>query len=77
LEQIKCFNLDMNVRSLKNIILNGEVVEIIDEAGNQKAKILTSPQYLEVVLEENNDIHLGEKVIIETEITIRRIAPLI
>ncbi|PIX00412.1 MAG: hypothetical protein COZ80_00270 [Ignavibacteria bacterium CG_4_8_14_3_um_filter_37_9] len=67
----------MNVRSLKNIILNGEVVEIIDEAGNQKAKILTSPQYLEVVLEENNDIHLGEKVIIETEITIRRIAPLI
>lgn len=77
MEQIKCFNLDMNVRSLKNIILNGEVVEIIDEAGNQKAKILTSPQYLEVVLEENNDIHLGEKVIIETEITIRRIAPLI
>jgi len=67
----------MNVRSLKNIILNGKVVEIIDEAGNQKAKILTSPQYLEVVLEENNDIHLGEKVIIETEITIRRIAPLI
>jgi len=65
------------VRSLKNIILNGKVVEIIDEAGNQKAKILTSPQYLEVVLEENNDIHLGEKVIIETEITIRRIAPLI
>jgi len=67
----------MKVRSVKNIILNGEVVEIIVEAGNQKAKILTSPQYLEVVLEENNEIHLGEKVILDSEITIKRIAPLI
>lgn len=67
----------MEVHSAKNIVLNGEVVEIIDEAGNQKAKILTAPQYLEVVLEENSDIHLGEKVIVDSEIRIKRIAPLI
>ena len=63
--------------SEKKIIFNGEVVEIIDEAGNQKAKILTAPQYLEVVLEENNDIHLGEKVSVDSKITINKISPLI
>lgn len=61
----------------KNIALNGEVVEIIDEAGNRKAKILTAPQYLEVLLEENNDVHLGEKVSIESEIKIKKIVPFI
>jgi hypothetical protein len=65
------------VHSEKNIVLNGEVVEIIDEAGNQKAKILISPQYLEVVLEANNDIHLGEKVILDIEVIIKKIMPLI
>ena len=61
----------------KNIVLNGEVVEIIDEAGNQKAKILTAPQYLEVLLDANNDIHLGEKVILDAEVTIKKIVTLI
>ncbi|MCK9211613.1 MAG: hypothetical protein M0P61_12315 [Ignavibacteriaceae bacterium] len=65
------------MHSEKNIVLNGEVVEIIDEAGNQKAKILISPQYLEVVLEANNDIHLGEKVILDIEVIIKKIMPLI
>jgi hypothetical protein len=65
------------VHSEKNIVLNGEVVEIIDEAGNQKAKILIAPQYLEVVLETNNDIHLGEKVILDIEVIIKKIMPLI
>ncbi len=67
----------MKVHSEKNIVLNGEVVEIIDEAGNQKAKILIVPQYLEVVLEANNDIHLGEKVILDIEVIIKKIMPLI
>ncbi|NCS88958.1 MAG: hypothetical protein CO127_02030 [Ignavibacteria bacterium CG_4_9_14_3_um_filter_36_18] len=67
----------MKLLSEKKIIFNGEVVEIIDEAGNQKAKILTAPQYLEVVLEENNDIHLGEKVSVDSKITINKISPLI
>ncbi len=65
------------MHSEKNIVLNGEVVEIIDEAGNQKAKILIAPQYLEVVLETNNDIHLGEKVILDIEVIIKKIMPLI
>jgi len=65
------------VHSEKNIVLNGEVVEIIDEAGDQKAKILIAPQYLEVVLETNNDIHLGEKVILDIEVIIKKIMPLI
>lgn len=65
------------MHSEKNIVLNGEVVEIIDEAGNQKAKILIVPQYLEVVLEANNDIHLGEKVILDIEVIIKKIMPLI
>lgn len=65
------------MHSEKNIVLNGEVVEIIDEAGDQKAKILIAPQYLEVVLETNNDIHLGEKVILDIEVIIKKIMPLI
>lgn len=65
------------MHSEKNIVLNGEVVEIIDDAGNQKAKILITPQYLEVVLEANNDIHLGEKVILDIEVIIKKIMPLI
>jgi len=67
----------MNVYSEKNILLNGEVVEIIDEAGNQKAKILIAPQYLEIVLEKNTEFHLGEKVVMDTEIIVKKIEPFI
>lgn len=63
--------------SEKNILLNGEVVEIIDEAGNQKAKILIAPQYLEIVLEKNTEFHLGEKVVMDTEIIVKKIEPFI
>jgi len=65
------------VYSEKNILLNGEVVEIIDEAGNQKAKILIAPQYLEIVLEKNTEFHLGEKVVMDTEIIVKKIEPFI
>jgi len=65
------------LHSTKTILLDGEIVEIIEEGGNQKAKILTNPQYIEVILETHNDIHLGEKVTIESEVTIKKITPVL
>lgn len=77
MQHIKYFKKGKNVHSEKSIVLNGEIVEIIDESGNQKAKILTAPQYLEVVLERNAEFHLGEKVLLDTEILVKKIESLI
>lgn len=55
----------------------GEVVQIIDEAGSKKIKILTLPQYLETTVDFSQEIHLGDKVSLFSILDIQKVTPVI
>ena len=55
----------------------GEVVQIIDEAGSKKIKILTLPQYLETTIDCSQEIHLGDKVLLLSVLDIQKVTQII
>ena len=61
----------------KNMKFVGEVVETFDEQGKRAAKICVEPQIFEIVLHENEEAHLSDKVIIEADMSVTSIKPFI
>lgn len=55
----------------------GEVVETFETQGKRAAKICVEPQIFEIVLKENEEAHLGDKVIIEASIAVTNVKPFI
>lgn len=50
---------------LKNIALEGEIVEILEEGGRRFAKVkLTAPVVVDLPHTEISDTHLGDRVVI-------------
>jgi hypothetical protein len=50
---------------LKNVALEGEIVEILEEGGRRFAKVkLTAPVTVDLPHTESNDTHLGDHVVI-------------
>ena len=56
----------------KNKQFVGEVVETFDLQGKRAAKICVEPQIFEIMLQENEEVHLSDKVIIEADISVTR-----
>ena len=63
----------MNKNSISDFAFTGKVAAVFDEQGKQKVKILISPAYLEIVLDANEDINLGDIVQIDSGLLIRDI----
>jgi hypothetical protein len=63
----------MTKNSISDFSFTGKVVAVFDESGKQKVKILMSPGYYEIILDTNEDIHLGDIVQIESALQIKDI----
>jgi hypothetical protein len=63
----------MTKNSISDFSFTGEVAAVFDESGKQKVKILISPGYLEILLDANEDINLGDIVQIDSGLLIRNI----
>ena len=61
----------------KNKQFVGEVVETFDLQGKRAAKICVEPQIFEIMLQENEEVHLSDKVIIEADISVTSIKPFV
>jgi hypothetical protein len=56
--------------------LLGEVVEIHEEGGHRRARISIRPQRLiDVIAADIHEVHLGDPVWIEAQVTIRSVQP--
>lgn len=58
-----------------SLLLVGEVVETFERDGTAVAKISTPPLHLEVPLEALDGAHLGDRVNLGVEISIKTIIP--
>jgi hypothetical protein len=63
----------MTKNSISDFTFSGKVAAVFDEFGKQKVKILISPGYLEIILDANEDINLGDIVQIDSGLLIRDI----
>jgi hypothetical protein len=63
----------MTKNSISDFSFTGKVAAVFDESGKQKVKILISPGYLEIILDANEDINLGDIVQIDSGLLIRDI----
>ena len=63
----------MTKNSISDFTFSGKVAAVFDELGKQKVKILISPGYLEIILDANEDINLGDIVQIDSGLLIRDI----
>jgi hypothetical protein len=63
----------MTKNSISDFSFTGKVAAVFDESGKQKVKILISPSYLEIILDANEDINLGDIVQIDSGLLIRDI----
>ena len=63
----------MTKNTISDFSFSGKVAAVFDELGKQKVKILISPGYLEIILDANEDINLGDIVQIESTLSIRDI----
>jgi hypothetical protein len=58
----------------KNVSLSGEIVEIFDSEGKKALKIHVESHFLDVVLQNNEELYLGDTVKIDEEITIKKVS---
>jgi len=58
-----------------NIIsLKGEIVSIYERNGNRIAKVHFENGFVDVTLQEEKELYLGDKVIIDSNLTITKIS---
>ncbi len=66
----------MSENNHSNIIsLTGEIVGIYDKEGNRFVKVHYDHGFVDVALQEDKDVYLGDKVIIDSDLTIKKITP--
>jgi len=59
-----------------NIIsLVGEIVGVYENQGERFAKIRYDPGYVDIALQEVQDVYLGDKVIVDSDLKIKKISP--
>lgn len=58
----------------KNVNVAGEIVEIFDSEGQKTIKIHVDPHFLDVALQNKDDIYLGDKVSLDVEITVKKVS---
>lgn len=61
----------------KHMRFIGEVVETFDLQGKRAVKICVEPQIVELMLQDNEEAHLSDKVIIEADISVTSIKPFV
>ncbi len=59
----------------KKIQIIGEVVEIFDEQGKRAVKIHVEPHFVDVLLQNGDEVYLGDKVVIDAEIAVNKVSP--
>lgn len=50
------------------VTLSGKIVELYDRDGQSRARVSLSPCCIEVVVDPATELHLGEKVTVDTRI---------
>jgi hypothetical protein len=55
------------------ISLTGEIVSIYEKEGNRFAKVHFKNGFVDVTLQEEKELYLGDKVIIDSNLTITRV----
>ncbi|MBU2447356.1 MAG: hypothetical protein KJ666_17525 [Bacteroidetes bacterium] len=56
-----------------DVVLHGEIVEAFESEGQRFAKISISPTYMEIPTQSLNEAHLGDKLILKTQIIVEKI----
>jgi hypothetical protein len=51
----------------------GEIIEIVDKGGQQFAKVQLKPSYIQVVIEDFKEAHLGDHIKIDAELVVEGI----
>jgi hypothetical protein len=59
------------------VFFTGEVVEMYERDGKQLAKLALRSCCIDVVIDVTLDTHLGDTVAIDTELSVRKIEPLV
>jgi hypothetical protein len=58
----------------QSLSLEGEVVEILEEPGQRRARIMLDPRaVVDISAGATTDVHLGDRVVISGSITIERV----
>jgi len=57
------------------ITLNGEIVSIYEKEGTRFAKVHFEHGFVDITLNENKDVYLGDKVSINSDLKIKKITP--
>lgn len=66
----------MSENNHSNIIsLTGEIVGIYEKEGNRFVKVHYDHGFVDVALQEDKDVYLGDKVIIDSDLKIKKITP--
>lgn len=65
------------MNKIKNIQTTGEVIEIIEVDKKPRVKILMNSFYIDLLMNEKFELHLGEKVEINSKLKIKNITPLL
>ena len=55
------------------ISLTGEIVSIYEKEGNRFAKVHYENGFVDVTIQYDKDIYLGDKVLIDSSLTIKKI----
>lgn len=62
-----------NSYSKYEVVLRGEIVEAFESEGQRFAKIFIAPTYLIIPTQSLNEAHLGDKLILRTQIIVEKI----
>ena len=57
------------------ISLVGEIIGIYENQGERFVKLRYDPGYVDISLQEIQDVYLGDKVTVDSDLTIKKISP--
>jgi hypothetical protein len=63
------------MKNMQRINLSGNVIEIYQCESHFCAKVLFQPDYLEINIDKNKDLHLGDRVEIDALLEVKKIEP--
>ena len=58
---------------IDTIKIEGDIIEIYEQEGKSFAKIQYCPGFIEICIDELNELHLNDKVLLEVRLSIENI----
>ncbi len=62
---------------IHRFVFTGKVVESLNDVNSKKIKLLLKPEYIEIGVDPNTQIHLGDEVMIIGKVIIENATPVV